>query len=713
MSTTIDIDIGGTFTDCVVVRDEQVVSKKTLTTRHNLSMGFRRVIEDSARELGDSLDDLLLRTDMIRYSTTVAMNTLIERKGPRLGFITTAGHEHMLYIGRARQWADGLHPSEWRHVAKIRKPDLLVPLDLTVGVHERVDCMGNVVEGLNPDEVRDAVRYLVDQGVRGFVVCLLWSFINPVHEQQIKAIIQEEYPDTYLGNMPVMLSSEVHPKWHEYPRANVTLLNAYLQTEMTEQLRGLADELRDHGYRRPLMVINNVGGMAKIARTRAVDTYGAGPVAGLFGAAHLGQQYGYPNIVVSDMGGTSFDFGLVTGGTIDSYSPWPVVDRFATEMSVIEVKTLGAGGGSIAWVNRSLGNVLEVGPTSAGSNPGPVCYNLGGTEPTVTDADVVLGYIDPEYFLGGRMRLDLDKARRAIEEKIARPLGLGVEEAAMAISKVVGANMGNTIAKELYLKGHNPSDFVLFAYGGAGPTHCCEYGSYLGTPKIVTFPFASVFCAMGGSTMDLVHNYEQSRHIPLYNPYTASGSPFFDDYEQFNTVVTDLQKAALRDMTGEGFQADQVRFTLEVEMRYGGQYHLTRVASPSMSLHDVDGVKALYDAFNTEYERRYSALTAYPEAGIEIENFCLTARVPLSKLDLPRHELHGPDAGSARKGVRPVYWEEAGTPQPTAIYDMRGLCAGNVVEGPAVLEAVDTTCVVPPGWRFTVDQYLNGILERR
>lgn len=711
MATTIDIDVGGTFTDCVVLSDERMVRKKSPTTRHNLAAGFRKVIEESGRALGLNLDQLLARTDMIRYSTTLAMNTLIERKGPRLGFITTAGHEHMLYIGRARQWADGKHPSECRDMSKIRKPELLIPLDMTVGIRERMDCQGNVIEPLNHDEVREKVQYLVDRGARGFVVCLLWSFQYPDHEQRIRRIIQEEYPEVYLGHMPVMLSSEVHPKWHEYPRANVTVLNSYLQSELTDQLRGMADELRDRGYKRGLMVINNVGGMAKIARTRAVDTYAAGPVAGLTGAAYLAGLYGIANVVVSDMGGTSFDFGVISKGKIDAYSHWPVIDQFATEMSMIEVKTLGAGGGSIARVNRDLGNILEVGPASAGSNPGPACYNLGGTEPTVTDADLVLGYLDPKYFLGGKMRLDPAKARKAIEGKIAKPLELSVEEAALAMRQVVGANMGNTIAKELYMRGHDPRDFTLFAYGGAGPGHCCDYASHLGTAKIVTFPFASVFCALGGSTMDLVHVYERSRHVRLYNAAKPETERLLTDHGQFNEVVELLKEVANRDMISEGFAAEAVQFSLDLEMRYAGQTNLVRIHSPVVTLGAAADVHKVFEAFNADYERRYSAVGADRQADVEIENFFVIARVPLHKPPVTAHELKGADPTAARKGQRPMYWQGYREYRPTDVFDSALLEAGNVVVGPAVIEAEDTTYVVNPGWTFTVDRYLNGILQ--
>jgi len=709
MGATVDIDIGGTFTDCVVVADGRMVRQKTPTTRYNLSVGFRRAIEGAAHELDLSLEELLAQVDVIRYSTTLAMNTLIERSGPKLGLITTAGYEHTMLIGRARQWADGLHPTEIKNMSRIRKPAPLIPFEMTVGVRERLDCFGHVIIPLSKDDVREKLQILVDRGAKGFVVSLLWSFLNPTHEQLVRDVIEEEYPDRYLGNLPIMLSSEVQPKWHEYPRTNVTILNAYLQTEMTAQLSGLAEELRERGYQRPLTIINNVGGMAKVARTRAVDTYGAGPVAGLFGAGFLSRLYGFEKVIVSDMGGTSFDFGLVTGGEPSFYRDWPVIDRWATESSMIEVSTIGAGGGSIAWLNETMGNRLEVGPRSAGSNPGPACYDLGGTQPTVTDADVVLGYLNPANFLGGKIQLNRDRAIEAIGS-IAGPLGMTVEEAAAAIRKVVYANMASVIAKEILLKGHDPKAFVLFAYGGAGPTHCCHYAAHLRIGKIVTFPYASVFCALGGSTMDLCHVYEKSRHIVLFSPKLPGG--FLADCTPFNNIVAELKESAFRDMASEGFRPDQVNFSLDLEMRYGFQLNTTRISSPVVRLSDREDAVALFEAFNAQYKRRYGEISATPEAGVNIESYYLIARVLLAKPALPVHELGAGDAYAALCGHRRAYWPESAGFAPTHVYDAEALRAGNVISGPAIVEARDTTYVVPPGWRYAIDRYFNGIIER-
>ena len=708
MEATIDIDVGGTFTDCLVVYGEQIARAKSPTTGYNLSVGFRKATEEAAQQLGISLPELLQKTAVVRYSTTIAMNTLIQRTGPKLGFITTAGQEHMLLVGRSRSWADGLHPRERRYMYLAQKPAPLIPFEMTVGVKERIDCFGNVVIPLHREEVRQKIQQLVDRGARGFVVSLLWSFINPAHEQLIREVIQEEYPDRYLGNIPILLSSEVQPKWHEYPRTNVVILSAYLHTEMTEQLSALGEELRDYGYKKPLSIINNLGGVAKLSRTRAVDTFGAGPVAGLLGANWLSKLYGFPNVVVSDMGGTSFDYGLIIDGSCRFYQDWPVIDRWATENSMVEVNTIGAGGGSIAWLNELMDNKLEVGPKSAGSNPGPVCYDLGGTEPTVTDADVVLGYINPDYFLGGKMKLSRDKALKAME-KIAKPLGLSPVEAASHIRTIVDANMGNTILKEVVFRGYSPEQFVLFAYGGAGPTHCVDYNSYLKAPRIVTFPFSSVFCAMGGATLDLKQCYEASKHVILYHPMKFP--PYLEEYDQFNKVVDNLKEIALRDIKSEGFQPEDVLLSLELDMRYGDHLRLTRVTSPRLYLKSEDDVKAICEAFTSIHRARYGELAAIPVTGINIENFYLFATVPLHKPKLPSFRLEGESPQKALKGNRPVYWKQYNDFKETNIYDADLLRPGNIVPGSAVIEARDTTIVLPPAMKYSIDHYLSGIIE--
>jgi len=396
---SVSIDVGGTFTDCYLSLNGKASWGKAATTPDDFSRGFLNALAEASRGLNIEVTELLAGASLFRYSTTIALNALLQRAGPRLGLITTRGHEDMLFIGNGRAWGDGLSINEQRRVAQAQMPESLIPRDMVVGISERIDSFGQVVRPLVEEEVLNGLQYLVDRGVQGIIVSLLWSSANPEHEQAVKRIISEEYPEVYLGNIPVLLSSEVVPKWREYTRTTTTVLNGYLHNELTNQLMDIGDRLRDLGFKKPLQMVQNTGGAAKLSRTRVVDTYQSGPVAGLMGSGARARSLGLENVICTDMGGTSFDLGVLVGGSPKFYSVRPVIDRWAVDLPLLEVKSIGMGGGSIAWLNETFGNRLEIGPASAGSMPGPACYGLGGSRATVTDADVVLGYINPDNFL--------------------------------------------------------------------------------------------------------------------------------------------------------------------------------------------------------------------------------------------------------------------------------------------------------------------------
>jgi N-methylhydantoinase A/oxoprolinase/acetone carboxylase beta subunit len=707
VSGSIDIDIGGTFTDCYISHDDHHTWCKTRTTTYDLSVGMNEAIAEAAARLGLDVDRLLADTEIIRYSTTLAMNRLIERKGPKLGLLITEGFEDTTLIGRGSQWSDGIPLKYQRNIARVERPEPLVPKELIVGVKERVDSRGETVRPLDEHDLLAKIQRLVDAGVRGFVVSLLWSFLNPAHERRIKEIVEQEYHGAYLGVMPVFLSSEVAPRMYEYPRTMMTILNAYLHQSMYEELSGIGDELRDRGFARPMMMIHNTGGMASVLRTSAVNTYNGGPVAGLMGSSYIGSLYGARNVIATDMGGTSFDIGMVAEGSPRFYQFMPIIDRWVVDATIVDTHSIGAGGGSIARVNHLIANRVEVGPESAGSFPGPAAYNQGGTEPTVTDADVVLGYINPDYFHGGQIKLERRLAEQAIREQIAVPLGVDVEEAALMVKRIVDANMGQAIRRETVLKGFDPREFILFAFGGAGPTHCCGYARFAEMEKIVVFPFAPTFCAFGSSTMDIVHVYERSRHLHLLHPATQE---YLTDYDGFNRSVEALREVAARDFEGEGYERGRVEYVLELDMKFGGQLNVKRVTSPVLRVASPDDVLAIRDAFETEYGQAYSPLGLNPEAGIEIHNFVLRGRVPQPKPELPRREHTGADPSPAQTGMRRAYWEELG-PVETPIYRQELLECGNAIVGPAIVEAEDTTIVVEPGWRFTLDEYMNALIK--
>jgi N-methylhydantoinase A/oxoprolinase/acetone carboxylase beta subunit len=408
------------------------------------------------------------------------------------------------------------------------------------------------------------------------------------------------------------------------------------------------------------------------------------------------------------MGGTSFDVGLVVKDSVRSYDFRPIIDRWMVGITMIKTLSIGAGGGSIAYVNKLLENRVQVGPRSAGSIPGPACFNLGGTEPTVTDADVVLGYLNPEYYFGGKMRLDKNRAIQAVREKIAKPLNIGVEEAAVIIRKIVNGNMASAIMKEVHLRGHSPEDFILFVGGGAGPTHAEGYKADI--PKAVTFAFSPVFCAFGSSTMDIMHVYEVSKKLTLMEPRTQK---ITNEFTVFNETVESLIEQARRDLTGDGLNLNDASFVLELDMLYGGQFHVKRALSPLLAVHSTQDVRAICDAFNKEFSEAFSPFVVNPEGGIFIESFILKAIVPTKKIELPKLALEGPSPAAARKAERPVYWPPAKDFRPTPIYTYESLRPGNVIEGPAIVEGEYTTLVVPPALHFTINNRGLGILESK
>lgn len=700
---SVDIDVGGTFTDLVLTLDGERIIAKCPTTPHDLSIGFVNAIEAGGEKLGLTVEELLPKIDIIRYSTTVALNRLLQRQGPRIGLLTTEGHEDAILIGRGAQWTDGRRVAERRNIAVQNKPLPLIDRNLILGVKERVDSAGQVVRPLDEEDLRHKLRLLMDRGARAIVVSLLWSFANPVHERRVKEIIREEYKEFHIGFVPVVLSSSVVSKIGEYERTMTAVLDAYLQRSMQNDIGATWDKLRDKGYRGAFLMIHNSGGSADIFKTPASRTFNGGPVAGLMGSAYFAGKLGFKNVIAGDVGGTSFDVALVVESSVRNYTFRPVIDKWMVNVTMMQTISVGAGGGSIASVDRGR---LTVGPRSAGSMPGPVCYDLGGTEPTVTDADVVLGYINPDTYYGGRMPLNKAKAEKAIREKVAQPLGIETIEAAALIRRVVDENMAGAIKREVHMRGYHPEDFVLFAFGGAGPTHMS--GLRGDVPKAVMFPAAPVFCAMGSSIMDIVHMYEQSRRMVFMEPMTEK---IVIDAEAFNATVESLIGRAQADLASEGLNVEDAKYSLELDMLYGGQVNLKRASSTRLRIDGAEDAQAIYDAFEREFSEAFSPLVVNKPGGVFLDNFVLRVTVPTWKPEVPVYALQAEDPKGALIGERKAYWPETKAWATTPIFQFEQLQPGNVVTGPAVVEAELTTIVVPPGQKFAIEKHGLGILE--
>jgi N-methylhydantoinase A len=702
----INVDIGGTFTDCFAIDGSRTLAAKALTTHHELAVGFLRGLEEIAEMLGEPLEDALARTQTIRYATTLGTNALIERTGPRLGLITTAGHESVVPVGRCRQWGDGLPPTEHRSYLTAKRPDPLIEPEWIVGVRERLDYLGRVVIPLDEDEVREKVQHLVDLGVRGFVVSLLHANHNPEHERRIRELIAEEYPPAYLGRFPVVLSSDVSGRSGEYLRSMTSVIDAYLHRFTADRLSRLRDDLRERGYGGQLLLVHNSGGMGSLSRSTPLKTVHAGPVSGLFGAGHLAESFGYDKIVTTDMGGTSFDVGIVVQGSVRFYEFNPVIDRWRVQIPMMNMKAVGAGGGSIAGVDPVAG--VFVGPRSAGSTPGPACYGQGGNEPTVTDANLVLGYLDPSSYHGGELPLDRRRAERAIERKVARPMGTDVVQAARAIREVVDERMGDEIFKEIALKGYDPRDFTIFSYGGGGPLHACGYAEALKVGRVVVPPNSQVFSASGAAGLQLLRIYEQSAWFVLFNPLTKQ---LFSDFDAFNGIVEGFEERARADFAEEGYAPDELSFSLELDMRSSGQLYVITVASPVDRIRDEDDLATVVRAYFDEYGDRFGDVALTQEIGASIDAVRLRAWVPRERWKL--QELPAAQRGidAALKGTRSCWWKPDGF-QDTPVYDYAALEPGHVIAGPAIVESRDTTILVAPRWSGRMDTYGFFTLEQ-
>ncbi len=695
--SVVAIDSGGTFTDCVVL-DEQgrVTIGKAPSTPRDFSVGVIEAVTRAAETLGMALEELLQSSYLFGLGTTAATNALLTRSGSRVGLITTKGHEDALIIGRTIQKAAGLNTAELTNLAKLEKADPIVPRHLIKGVTQRTDYRGQVVVELNLEEAREAVAELVEQGVDAIAICFLWSFMNAEHEAAVAEMIATQHP-----GLMVSASHTIAPVIKEYERGATTMLNAYLGGATDRSISALEDRLALGGLKQAPLVMQSSGGFTSAAKAKghAIRLVASGPAGGVIGAAAVGRALGFANVITTDVGGTSFDVGLVVDGE-PLVNPRPVFGKYHTVLPVTDVASIGAGGGSIAWIERATGQ-LKVGPQSAGADPGPACYANGGAEPTVTDANVVLGRVDPASFLGGARPLQRELSIISIEERIATPLGLSVPEAAMGIVDILDARMADLVRRETIGRGYDPSDFALFAFGGAGPLHVCAYGRDVGARAIVVPSNASVFSAFGIAGADVVTIAQASD--PMIAPF---------DLDRLNAHYSELEAAALADVEADGVAAADVTLVREIEMRYRGQVHEIRVPVPAATLGPAQ-LEELMAAFETRYTRRYGRGTVHTQAGIEARTYAVRGIGRLATPPLALEPLGAPDAAQARIGEREVFFREASGFTPTSVYRWEKLRPGHVVSGPAVIEAVTTSALVPPGYTARVDGMTNLMLETR
>jgi N-methylhydantoinase A len=698
MAYVIGVDVGGTFTDAVLDDDSgNLVAAKAPSTPPDYSRGVMDVLEALAENLGSSLPEMLASTHHIAHGTTSSLNALVTGNVPPVGFITTVGHRDSIFIMNVEGRYLGSSPDQLQNVIGQSKRHTLIPKRHAVEVIERVDREGSVIVALDEESVRTAVRGLLDAGIRSIAVSLLWSFRNPAHEQRVREIIREIDPEVFVA-----LSSEVSPRIREFSRSATTIMSAQIGPGLRSYLSTLEERLRTAGLTGPLLVMQSNGGAiaAADAPRNAISTIGSVLTGGVIGAVSLGQQLGQRNIISTDVGGTTFLVGLIVDGEPVRTSS-TVINHHPINVPTLEVHAIGAGGGAIAWLDQ--GGNLQVGPRSAQSVPGPACYGADGTEPTNTDANLVLGILPESGLLGGRKALDVQAARDAIKTRIADPLGLSVEDAAAAIYAIQNAQTGDLLRKTVVEAGHDPREFVLYAFGGAGPAYCASYAAEVGVREVVVplGPVASAFSAYGLASSDIVLAREISD--PGQMPLPAA---------QVQAHFDELEAALAEDLGRQGLHYDRIEYVRSVDLRYTSQLAEVSVTVPSAS-----GGSSLDDTavkqIAADFERRYADLfgegTGFSAAGIQAITFRVRATgiLPFNP-QLPKlADAEHPDPSSALLSRRQVCLDARTGYTDTPVYDYAGLRHGHVIAGPAVIEVSTTTVVVPPGMTGRVDHLGN------
>jgi N-methylhydantoinase A len=689
VSYGIGTDIGGTFTDCVVV-DEQgaITTGKAPSTPPNFATGFFNAMENAASKLDLSLGALLEDSHLVVHATTAATNALVEQRGARVGLITTRGHGEVLPIMRGGGRSKGLEVDDLLYLPDMYKPDAIVPPSMIREIRERVDAKGQVVVQLDDDDVREAVRGLLDAGAESFAVGLLWSFLHPEHERRVRELISELAPDAYVS-----CSHEIAPQVGEYYRLVATVFNSYVGPLMSTYVENIAGGVAENGARRAPLFAQCLGGTVPVGEVlrKPLFTLDSGPVSGIVAATHLGETFGHPKIITADMGGTTFDVSV-----IDDHQPTrregTTINKWHMYLPMVDVESIGAGGGSIAWIDPRSGT-MKVGPRSASAEPGPICYGLGGTQPTVTDADVVMGVVNPDTFLGGRRRLDAEAALEGIAA-LGEAIGLGPHETAAGIGQIIDNMMADKIRRMTVYRGHDPRAFSVFAFGGGGPTHASGFARKLGVAQVVV-PLgntASVLSALGTVSGDVVH---------LYDSVTRLVAPY--DMEALRQEFSEIVAQGVEQLRDEGFQGDDIDVTRSVSMKYGAQ-----VFDLDVPLRDDMTSDELCAEFEELYEQRYGANSGYAPAGVEIIRLRVRAvgRIPRPKLAA----MAANGCLSAPVGTRPVWWHESGGFVDTPVYRGDDGVISDVI-GPAVVELPDTTVPVRPGDRISHDDYGNLVLR--
>lgn len=679
MHYRLGIDTGGTFTDFILAAPgEEIRLYKTPSTPNNPPVAVQEGLRQISVDLACSVETFLDACDLIILGTTVGVNALIENKGAKAGLFCTQGHEDSLEI-RLGHKEDG-----HRYDVDFPQAVMLVPRALRFPVKERVVSTGEVRVPLNEEDIRRGIRWFKDAGVESVAVSFVWSFLHPEHERRTAEIIRAEFPEAYLT-----LSVDVLPQIREYTRTSTTVVNAYIGPIIKQYVERMEGFLRGLGYRHQVRYMQSNGGLTsgRFLMDKGIYALNSGPAAGPNAGLFFGEAFGSRDIITVDMGGTSFDISLSKDGKTNIAKDFDFI-RYRIGIPMLQVETLGAGGGSIAFVNAM--GLLQVGPESAGAQPGPAAYGRGGKRPTVTDALVVLGYLNQAALLGGRLQIDAEGARRVVAEGVAAPLQLNLEQAALGIFKVVNSNMVSGIRRVSIEKGYDPRDFALVVGGGAGPAHAGMLASELGIRTILIPKVSSAFCAFGEIISDMKHNYLSS--------YTSRLDRM--DYARLNGVFAEMEARGRQELAEAGVTAEHMTIHRSLDMRYVDQIHECQVDIPTADL-SPQNIGQIAEAFH----RRHEELFTYSERDnmVEIINLESTVVGRVERPQLPALARGNRNADQTRGGERYAFFEEQGGFVATPVYDGAKLLVSNVVQGPAIIEEVTTTIVIFPGWQIRLD----------
>jgi len=708
--TYIGSDSGGTMTDTFVVdaKGDFVVGKAS-TTPSNESLGYWESLKDAFEfweiDLEKKAGEIIPNTELAVYSGTTMLNALLTRTAPEIGLIITKGHEHSLLHERGFQIHAGYGYADKSHKVSHIHNEPFVPLKLIRGVTERVTTSGEIAIPLYEDEVRRAMKELLDKGVTAIAILFLCSYINPIHERRAAEIAKEEM--SKIGKeVPLLLSCELAPIMREVSRLNCIILQGVGSEPVRKQLLGIENKLRERGFKYPLQIVLADGGIANIRYPALYRACFSGPVGGVLGARYLSQIFEMPNIISSDLGGTSFDVGLIMGG-----KPLMLREietgRMLINIPTLYMDSLGAGAGMYLQIDPESKR-LDIGPGSAGADPGPVFYDMGNETPTVIDCALIMGILNPDYYLGGKVKVYKDKAFKAVKEKCADVLGIDPYKFSEMIIELINTRMREHIRSAVTIRGYSLADYYLISFGGAGPMFMAGYAEGLPFKGVFTVPWAAAFSAFGCTTVDYIHRYQRSCLVGI--PPDASRQIKVNIGEVINNIWIDLEEIATREMAEEGFKGEEVKFEQIAYIRYGGQLEDLEIFSPLSRINTPEDMDKLIAAWEEEYSRVYAYGARYPEAGYQIFEVGLSASVPSPKPEIRKYPLAGNIPPTAAfKGEREVYRE--GEWKRAKLYEMDLLQPGNEIAGLAIIEAPATTLPVPEGRKVVVDEYCRFWLK--